>query len=223
MQQQRFTALLLHSRSNRPRPLRPIRATSEATLKRHASLELFILRSSQNGVKTTHAPPRFIPLWQISRPVQRSGHNVSILQDQRKSACIDGDICPSYAPLWAIAMNPTFVVRVSFHAPLLHEHRTLLDLKRTLLTALPMLRSDASTSSSPPDLVSSETHTTSSSSLDSVCGTSDIVMWRRRGVEGMDRFGVADGDAQGPEGWVCLEVRASPCSFPRFIAVGKGQ
>ncbi|GHJ89657.1 hypothetical protein NliqN6_6059 [Naganishia liquefaciens] len=98
--------------------------------------------------------------------------------------------------------------RVLFSVP---GTTTLLDLKRTLLTALPMLRSDASTSSSPPDLVSSETHTTSSSSLDSVCGTSDIVMWRRRGVEGMDRFGVADGDAQGPEGWVCLE--GDPASF----------
>lgn len=108
---------------------------------------------------------------------------------------------------------------------LTRRFRTLLELKRTLLTALPMLKSDAPGSTGLPglsaedvegmDLPPTSNGTGERTPLDDVQGTADIVLWRaRRHAETMDRFEAVQeegGEQAEVAGWVCLE--GDPAGF----------
>ncbi|KAJ9118348.1 hypothetical protein QFC22_004264 [Naganishia vaughanmartiniae] len=110
-------------------------------------------------------------------------------------------------------------------APLLTLHTTistLLDLKKTLLSALPMLKSNAPgglPGLSAEDMADMDlptptpTGSSSSSPIDSATSTSDIVLWRARrtNIDTMDRFEGGNEELNEFLGYVCLE--GDPAEF----------
>lgn len=99
---------------------------------------------------------------------------------------------------------------------------TLLELKRTLLSALPMLKSNAPgglPGLSAEDMADMDfpppttTPASSSSAIDSATSTSDIVLWRvrRTNVDTMDRFEGGNEELNEFLGYICLE--GNPAEF----------